>query len=46
MEKIIEIIQSMSLDELLELYKKADVSPEGKLMSLVITMEIENRIAL
>ena len=44
MEKIIEIIRSMSLDELLDLYKKADVTPEGKLISLIITMEIECRI--
>ena len=44
MEKIIEIIQSMSLDELLDLYKKAEETAERRLMSLIITMEIETRI--
>ena len=48
MHRIIEIIREMNIEELLEVYRKADRASseaEAKLMRLLITAELENRTA-
>lgn len=48
MQRIIEIISEMNIEELLEVYRTADRASseaETKLMRLLITAELENRTA-
>lgn len=48
MHRIIEIISEMNIEELLEVYRKADRAnseAEANLMRLLITAELENRSA-
>lgn len=47
MKTLIEILHTMSLEELLEHYKEADTAPtlaEANLLRLLITAELDNRI--